>query len=232
VRNIVIGAGERPSLLPGRYVEISLRDHGPGISREQLPRIFDPFFTTKTQGNGLGLSVTYAIMKKHDGAVEVESELGAGVTVRLFLPAAAERKLPAAPRAPALRRGSGIVVVMDDEPAVRRVVTSMLKRLGYEPFEASEGSELVGLVGDLVQRGKRPRLVMLDLTVKAGRGGRDVVHELRALLPSVPLVASSGYSDDPVMARPLDFGFSASLPKPFLASELESTLLGLTVPEA
>jgi len=74
--------------------------------------------------------------------------------------------------------------------------------------------------------------VMLDLTVKAGRGGRDVVDELRTLLPSVPLVASSGYSDDPVMARPLEFGFSASLPKPFLASELESTLSGLTVPES
>lgn len=233
LRNVVIGPGQSTALAPGRYVEISLRDQGAGIPAEQLPRIFDPFFTTKAQGNGLGLSVTYAIMKKHEGSVEVESEAGAGVTARLFLPAAAAAQSSSvAPRKPAPRRGSGVVVVMDDEPAVRRVVTSMLKRLGYEPFEASEGTELVDLVGELVRRGKRPRAVMLDLTVKAGRGGREVVHELRLLLPSVPLVASSGYSDDPVMARPLDFGFSASLPKPFLASELESTLAALTVPES
>jgi PAS domain S-box-containing protein len=232
VRNLIVMREDKASLQPGRYVEISIRDQGPGIPREQLPRIFDPFFTTKAGGNGLGLSVTYAIMKKHDGAVEVESDLGAGVTVRLFLPAASAAKVPTVPPKAAPRRGSGVVVVMDDEPAVRRVVTSMLKRLGYEPFEASEGSEVVGLVGELVQRGKRPAAVMLDLTVKAGRGGRDVVHELRELLPSVPIVASSGYSDDPVMARPLDYGFSASLPKPFLASELESTLSGLTARES
>jgi PAS domain S-box-containing protein len=232
LRNVELGAGERTAVAPGRYVEISLRDQGPGIPAEQLPRIFDPFFTTKAQGKGLGLSVTYAIMQKHEGAVEIESEAGAGVTARLLLPAAAASRISVPPPKPAARRGSGVVVVMDDEPAVRRVVTSMLKRLGYEPFEASEGTELVGLVGELVQRGKRPRAVMLDLTVKAGRGGREVVHELRALLPSVPLVASSGYSDDPVMARPRDFGFSASLPKPFLASELESTLSALTLPES
>ncbi len=232
LRNVLIGPGERTSLAPGRYVEISLRDQGPGIPAEQLPRIFDPFFTTKAQGNGLGLSVTYAIMKKHDGSVEVESEPGAGVTALLFLPATAAARVSLPPSKPESRRGSGVVVVMDDEPAVRRVVTSMLKRLGYEPFEASEGTELIGLVNDLLRRGKRPRAVMLDLTVKAGRGGREVVQELRMLLPSVPLVASSGYSDDPVMARPLDFGFSASLPKPFLASELESTLLALTLPES
>jgi PAS domain S-box-containing protein len=231
LRNLVVGAGDSETLAPGRYVEISIRDQGPGIPREQLSRIFDPFFTTKAGGNGLGLSVTYAIMKKHEGSVEVESDLGAGVTVRLFLPAAPNTAPSALPPKPAPRHGSGVVVVMDDEPAVRRVVTSMLKRLGYEPFEASEGAELVELVGELVQRGKPPRVVMLDLTVKAGRGGRDVVEELRALLPSVPLVASSGYSDDPVMARPLDFGFSASLPKPFLASELESTLSVLTAAE-
>jgi PAS domain S-box-containing protein len=232
VRNLVLTEGERASLAPGRYVEITIRDQGPGIPREQMSRIFDPFFTTKAEGNGLGLSVTYAIMKKHDGAVEVESEPGAGVTARLFLPATPEATISVSPPKPAPRRGSGVVVVMDDEPAIRRVVTSMLKRLGYEPFEASEGGELVGLVAELVQRGKRPAAVMLDLTVKAGRGGRDVVEELRELLPSVPLVASSGYSDDPVMARPLEYGFSASLPKPFLASELESTLSGLTLPES
>jgi PAS domain S-box-containing protein len=231
VRNLVVAPGDKASLAPGRYVEISIRDQGPGIPREQLSRIFDPFFTTKAGGNGLGLSVTYAILKKHDGAVEVDSGPGSGTTVRLFLPAAPGVRAAVERPKPAPRRASGVVVVMDDEPAVRRVVTSMLRRLGYEPFEASEGGELVELVGRLVERGQRPAIVLLDLTVKAGRGGRDVVRELRALLPAVPLVASSGYSDDPVMARPLEYGFSASLPKPFLASELERTLSGLTAEE-
>lgn len=124
--------------------------------------------------------------------------------------------------------GHGLVLVMDDDDMVRRVAGSMLSRLGYEPVLASEGAEALQTARQLMQDGKSFVAALLDLTVRSGQGGREIVGQLRELAPRLPIIASSGYTDDPVMARPTQFGFSASLRKPFMFNELSTMLAELS----
>lgn len=117
-------------------------------------------------------------------------------------------------------RSGGLVLVMDDDDMVRRVATTMLSHFGYEPVPSAEGGDALEKTRALLADGKQLAAALLDLTVRDGAGGRDIVGPLRQLLPQLPIVASSGYSNDPVMAEPERFGFSASLRKPFLLDDL------------
>jgi PAS domain S-box-containing protein len=223
-RNQLLGPDDPSALPAGRYVRLSFRDEGEGIPAELLPRIFDPFFTTKPDGTGLGLTTTYAIVQRHEGTLLVESELGKGSTFHLLLPATTQTEQPKPASAERPKSGRGLVLVMDDEAAIRRVLGHMLTRLGYEPILASDGGELLEIARKLGSRQSDTVAVLLDLTVPSGLGGREVVPGLSELLPAVPLVASSGYSDDPIMANPTHFGFARSLRKPFLLDELAELL--------
>jgi CheY-like chemotaxis protein len=122
------------------------------------------------------------------------------------------------------KTGHGLVLVMDDDHIVRRMVGSMLTALGYEAITTSNGAEALERTAALLAEGKQVSAALLDLTVRSGEGGRETVRPLRALLPQVPIIASSGYSEDPVMAEPQQFGFTASLPKPFRLNELGDLL--------
>ena len=166
-------------------------------------------------------------MRKHDGHIEVESEPGAGATFHVFLPAVVAQAQSVRPAPRALEDGRGLVLVMDDDDIVRHVVSSMLGRLGYEPIATCDGSEALERTRTLIAQGKHLSAAMLDLTVRSGKGGRDTVSPLRELLPELPIIASSGYSDDPVMAEPTLFGFTASLHKPFRLIELADLLARL-----
>jgi CheY-like chemotaxis protein len=121
----------------------------------------------------------------------------------------------------------GLVLVMDDDDMVRRVAGSMLTRLGYQPVLTSEGAEAVATARTLLSENKPLAAALLDLTVRTGQGGRDIVAQLRELSPRLAIIASSGYPDDPAMADPTRFGFSASLKKPFLLTELSNLLAEL-----
>jgi PAS domain S-box-containing protein len=224
-RNVDAEQGPALELPPGRYVKLSFADRGPGISPAIVERIFDPFFSTKAEGSGIGLTAAYAILKKHDGHIEVESRPGDGATFHVWLPASAEEAAPGAgPIERELKSGRGLVLVMDDDDMVRRMVSSMLTHLGYEPIAACDGAEALERVRSLLAQGKRLGAAMLDLTVRSGEGGRETVRPLRQLVPDLPVIAWSGYSDDPVMAEPARFGFSASLRKPFRLNELSDLL--------
>lgn len=231
-RNVVAEAGPAPELEPGRYVKLSFADAGPGISDAILGRVFDPFFTTKSEGSGVGLTATYAILKKHDGHVEVESPAGNGATFHVWLPAVLQpgdgNDAQPAPRE--LKSGRGLVLVMDDDDMVRQVAGSMLSHLGYEPVPSCDGLEALERTRALLAEGKRLHAAMLDLTVRSGKGGRETVRPLRELMPELLIIASSGYSDDPVMADPTLFGFTASLHKPFRLTELADILARLVAP--
>ncbi len=232
-RNIELFESSPGPLAAGRYVKLSFADQGGGVEPAIVDRIFDPFFTTKAEGSGLGLTTTYAILKKHDGNVEVDSPPGAGATFHVWLPASIDvAKAPPSPPIVEARRGKGLVLVMDDDEMVRRVAGSMLARIGYEPILTNDGTQAVTRVRALLDEGKSLAALLLDLTVRSGEGGRDVVGPLRQLLPRVPIVASSGYSDDPIMADPKQFGFTASLGKPFLLSDLSGLLAELTAAAA
>ncbi len=213
-----LGDGEVDTLPAGTYLKLTLADTGKGIPSENLPRIFDPYFSTKDKaGNsGLGLATVRSIIKKHHGHIEVESRVGQGTTFRIWLPAA-RKETPRAATATPWARGHGParVLVMDDEDVIRRVAGRMLSLAGHETVFAADGAEAVRAYTAGRQSGYAFDLVIFDLTVPGGMGGKDALQELLKADPGIRAIASSGYSNDPVMANPRAYGFCTSLPKPY-----------------
>ncbi len=208
----------------GRYVKILIRDHGEGIPRELFKKVFDPFFTTRKGGSGLGLTTAYSIVKKHKGSISLESEPGAGTTFTISLPAAGtddkvQRKTGKAP----FRKGSS-VLLMDDDPMVREVAGRMLERIGFVVDEASDGEEAVLLYRNAMKEGRPFAAVIMDLTVPGGMGGKEAIKHLRKLDPDVVALASSGYSNDPVMSSPSAFGFNNVVAKPYQMEQLRAVM--------
>ncbi|MCZ7577401.1 MAG: PAS domain S-box protein [Dehalococcoidia bacterium] len=220
-RNEVVAPGEPcANLEPGRYVRITVSDTGPGMPPEVSDRVFDPYFTTKERGSGLGLAVAYAVAQNHDGTLTLESQPGKGTTFHLYLPAAefeAERANESGQ--PAETRMADILF-MDDEETIRRGMREVLTRLGHTVTLAADGEEAVEMYRQRLGSGRRYDVVILDLTVPGGMGGYEAVAQLRQIDPGVRAIASSGYSDNPVMARAADPGFAGILPKPYTPSEL------------
>lgn len=126
---------------------------------------------------------------------------------------------------PASSRGNGRILVMDDEDFIRDVARSMLQGLGYTVETASHGAEALDMFTNAARSGKPFDLVILDLTIPGGMGGKKTKEELRKIAPSLKIIASSGYSDDPVIAHPGEFGFDASIRKPYHREELAETVL-------
>jgi len=194
---------------------LTVRDHGTGIAKDILPRIFDPFFTTKPKGSGLGLAITHSIIRKHGGHIDVESEFGRGTVFTVYLPAS-DGKAPEAisEQTPVIQKG-GRVLVMDDDAAIRDLAVEMLSSLGFTAVAVSGGSEAIERYADQRRAGTPFDVVLLDLTVPGDVGGVETLEALRAIDRDVVAAASSGYSEDPVIARPAEYGFRESLRKPY-----------------
>jgi PAS domain S-box-containing protein len=225
--NVQLAAGQVPALPAGAYVRIEVVDHGEGISPEHLQRIFDPYFTTKAGGHGLGLASVYSITKKHGGHVSVTSSRGEGSTFTVYLPATAQAVAEPArvePPAPSPRRGR--VLVMDDEPAVRKVAMLMLSRLGYDVEGAADGEEAVERFRAAREQGRAFDLLIMDLTVPGGIGGAEAMQRIRELQPTAVGVATSGYSNDPVMASFAEYGFAGTVAKPYTVADLTQAVAG------
>jgi PAS domain S-box-containing protein len=214
---------EHPALAAGKYVKLSIQDSGMGIPEEILPRIFDPFFTTKAKGHGLGLATCHSIIKKHGGCIEVESEHGKGSAFHLYLPVSAENTAVSEEKA-ARHKGSGTILLMDDEEVILETIGRMLEALGYTVVCKKEGHEALHFFIEETVEGRSLAGMILDLTVPGGMGGKSVVTEIRRLNASIPVFVLSGYADDPIMKNPTDYGFTASICKPFRKVELEEML--------
>jgi PAS domain S-box-containing protein len=218
--NITVPDDAAIPLEEGRYVRIRIRDQGPGIRAELRSRIFEPFFTTKAEGTGLGLATSYSIVSKHGGYIDVDSEAGRGTTFIVYLPASMEpvRGQAEVPEEPP--RGSGRILVLDDEDYVRDVAQEILEGQGYVVECAASGEEAVRL-WQAAHASSRPfSLLILDLTIPGGLGGVGVLQRLREIQPGVVAVASSGYSGDTVMTDPAAHGFADRLAKPYTAGEM------------
>jgi len=219
--NVVFGKNDHANLAPGCYARISIADMGIGIPKDLLNRVFDPFFTTKQRGSGLGLATSYSIVKKHGGIIDIESEPNKGSTFNVYLPALQEIMTDEHSKT---RKdtsiGNGRILIMDDEEVMRGVLTKMLRRKGYSPVAAADGEEALSLFWKSIQQGRPFSGVILDLTIPGGLGGKDVIAEIREKDKQTPVLVSSGYSEDPIIQRPEQYGFNASITKPFSYSEL------------
>ena len=212
-----VAACEVPTLAAGSYVQLSIADSGPGIAPENLARIFDPYFSTKPRNSGLGLATVHSIVKKHQGHVTVESRLGTGTTFHVWLPAAKELPKPAASAVSRLEHTSrpARVLFMDDEETIRRFAAELLKRLGHDATLVKDGAEAVREYQAASAVGRPYDVVILDLTVPGGMGGKEAMELLRRSDPGVRGIVSSGYSSDPVLANHRSYGFRAVVPKPY-----------------
>lgn len=222
--NCSLLAGSVGALPAGDYVKISVSDTGTGIAPEHLNKIFDPYFTTKQQGSGLGLATVYSITRKHQGHIEVESRLGVGTTFHLWLPAAehAEKAETPVPEAPAALRVK--VLFMDDEEPIREMAQMFLGRLGSEVVCAADGAAAVEAYRAAQQVGQPFDVVVMDLTVPGGMGGREAMEQLLKLDPQVCAIVSSGYSRDPVLGSYRQHGFRGILPKPYGLDQLRKAI--------
>jgi len=218
--NLEVEAGSKLPISAGRYVKISIKDEGIGISAEHLPRIFDPYFTTKQKGSGLGLAISYSITKNHHGHISVKSELGTGTTFNVYLPAS-DRKIIQHPKEEMeLLSGKGKILVMDDEAMVREVLGKILLSLGYEVKFAEDGDKAIEFSSQAEKSGDPFAAVILDLTVAGGMGGKEAMARLLEIDPQVKAIVSSGYSDDPIMADFQKYGFAAVIAKPYKVADL------------
>jgi len=224
--NVVLDGSNKLALAGGKYVRLSIRDEGHGISKAHLKNIFDPYFTTKRKGTGLGLATTYSIIKNHAGEITVESTVGVGSTFSVYLPASEKpvHVCRAEKEELALPEGKKVMLV-DDEEMIRDATGRMLKRLGVEiVLLAADGAEAIQLFREALSSDKPVDAVIMDLTIPGGMGGKDAVGELLKLDPRASVIVSSGYASDPIMSKYKKYGFKGVLAKPYKMQELSKVL--------
>lgn len=216
---------------PEAVAVLEVIDNGRGIPPENLPRLFEPYFTTRADENatGLGLTVCHSIAQAHGGWIDARSQPGLTMFT-VHLPVLTEREVPPpTPQATQPPRPPARILVLEDEPLIRQLLTAHLTAQGYHVETTREGSETVARYRDALTQGTPFDLVILDLSIPGGMGGREAMEQLRTLNPSVRAIVSSGYSDDAVMSRYMDYGFRAVLPKPYDPSELTALVAEVLV---
>jgi len=223
--NIILDDKNPIMLKSGEYVKITIEDHGIGIPEENIKRIFDPYFTTKQRGNGLGLTIVYSIVKKHNGQITVESQLGIGTKFQIYLPAfLTDIKVKREKLEDKLIFGKGKVLVMDDEEIIRNLAYEMLSSMGYEVTAATDGYEATELYRNAKESGDPFDAVIMDLTIPGGMGGKEAIKKMAEIDPNIKSIVSSGYSDDPVMSEFQRYGFKDFIAKPYRTSELSKVV--------
>jgi len=215
----------------GPYVRLTIKDEGIGIAEKHLNRIFDPYFTTKLSGHGLGLATVYSIVKKHNGHIGIASTLGEGTTFTIHLPANPSPQKNGAVPAREFEEESlagGRVLIMDDESMVREVAGAMFDVLGYACDFAQDGAEAVNKFREAQKAGAPYGLVVMDLTIPGGMGGKEAVRKVLEIDPAAKVIAASGYSNDPALAHFERYGFRGRLQKPFNLETLKAELRRIT----
>jgi len=210
---------------------ITIRDEGRGIPAKNINRIFDPAYSTKAKGYGLGLAISYSILKHHGSTISVESKEGKGTTFSFSLKAS-PKNIPAAITENtetyrenlSLRRVGSNILIMDDVEEIRKVLSRMLKNIGYNVFQTKDGEEAVNTYRNLAESGNTPDFVILDLTVPGGMGGKEAAGNILKINPNAYVIATSGYSTDLLNFSYAEYGFKDFLKKPYTFDEIKKII--------
>ncbi len=207
---------KHPDLKQGRYVHLSVRDNGNGMDEETRSRVFEPFFTTKFQGRGLGMAAVYGIIRNHYGCIWVDSEPGKGTLVHIYLPCIDPEKIDAGKPEPELARGTGTILLIEDEEPLMRVTRKMLERLGYQILAARSGKEAIQTTtdydGDI-------DLAILDVGLP-DKWGTDVCDLIREARPNLRVIVTSGYGMDGPAQELFKAGVEGFIQKPYSLATL------------
>ncbi len=214
------------------YVKITIKDSGIGIHPDQISKIFDPYFSTKHEGSGLGLAISHSVITKHGGHIMVDSVLGEGSTFAIYLPALKGREIGELQEEKPLQlRDSGKVLVMDDEEMIRSIAHEMLTHLGFHVVLAKDGAESIDFYKKEMETDTPFDFVIMDLTVPGGMGGKEAIKKILQIEPKAKVIVSSGYSNDPIIANFMDYGFSGAIVKPFQLKNLQEVIHDIFVTE-
>ena len=222
--NVCIDENNRDKITKGKYVVIEIRDHGDGISKENIDKVFKPYFTTKANGTGLGLAASYSIIRKHNGFMYVESEEMVGTSFYIYLKASEEEVVIDKSKHEKLLQGTGKVLVMDDDKNIREINKLMLMEIGYEVELAKNGEEAIKAYENSMHRNSPFDAVLIDLTIRGGMGGKETMENLLKLDEKVNAIVLSGYSSDSVMNDCKAFGFKECIKKPYNLEQLANVL--------
>ena len=227
LENTDISENEVPNLNQGKYIKVTVRGEGAGIDQSHIDRIFDPYSSTKQTGIGLELATTYSMISNHGGHISVDSELGKGTTFTLYLPASESQQLPETrilEAKPSTKKQATRILVMDDDDEIRKVATLMLERTGYLVETAFDGKQAIELYRQSMDAGDPFGVVIMDLTIPGGTGGKEAVKDLLEIDPEAKVIVSSGYSDNHVIANYAEFGFKGIAIKPYTISKLREVV--------
>ncbi|MEI6207860.1 MAG: PAS domain S-box protein [Desulfuromonadales bacterium] len=206
----------------GLYVYLEVADTGCGMDRELIPKIFDPFFTTKFTGRGLGMSAVLGIIRGHKGAIKVSSEKGKGTSFKLLLPVSLHPVVHAGKieATDGIWKGTGIILLVDDEESIRVMGEEMLHELGFDTLTASDGLDALEVFN---QNKDQIRCVILDLTMPR-LDGEQTFREIRRLKPDVRVLISSGFNEQEVTSKFVGKGLSGFIQKPYKIMEVSNKL--------
>jgi signal transduction histidine kinase/DNA-binding response OmpR family regulator len=211
------------------FVRIEVRDVGAGIDTPLKAKVFEPFFTTKEGHLGLGLTSARSIIERHGGSISLSSSPGSGTIVRVLLPSLPLLSSTSDMVNVSKKDGSaGVrILVMDDEAGIREVLHLILKREGFHVDVVSRGEDAVAAVAQAYEDLNPYQVVILDLLVPGGMGGKEAILEIRKISPSILAIVSSGYSDDPISSHYQEYGFNAALPKPYHPQDMIRLLFSM-----
>jgi CheY-like chemotaxis protein len=219
-RNVTLSGDPQHDEPAGDFVALSIRDTGTGIPPQYLEKVFEPFFTTKEvgKGSGLGLSMVHGFVRQSAGSVSINSVVGEGTTITLYLPRTREMLATTAPAPNRIDIGQGTVLLVDDDPDVSAVTVEMLDSLGYSVLEAHDATEAI----QLYETAERVSVLVTDLVLPDGMDGLELARTLRQRRPELPLVLITGYSE--ALAGYEDICGAVVLSKPYRSQALAKAM--------
>lgn len=214
-------------------IRIDVTDKGGGIPEEIRDKIFVPYFSTKETGHGLGLATCYSIIKRHNGTISFKSKQGIGTTFSVHLPSTDEvfDDIPVEKKSEEEAVEPSRILIMDDMSSVRKSIGKLLERIGFHVDYAINGTQVLEKFKDAKDDGREYEVMLLDLVIPNGMGGKETVKKLKQIDDSIKTIAMTGYSNDPILAHPDKFGFTGALQKPFNLAELKEMIKEATKKE-